>query len=241
MLLLHDIFIVIRDYMKIIAANLKANHTPKSIKTYCDVLQTQIDNMNNIKSNEIIIFPNQASLIDNTYKDFNIGTQNAYPILNGAFTGEIGLEVLQSLNIQHVMIGHSERRNILQENNEIILTKFNFFAKANMRIMLCIGEDNNVKDIRCFLESQLDKIDLDYPLLTIAYEPVWAIGSGRTPELSDISNIIDILHNIGVKKILYGGSVNLNNISKICKITDGVLVGGASLDPYVFGDMIKAL
>lgn len=225
--------------MKIIAANLKSNHTPKSINLYCNTLQSQLDSTKNIEQSEIIVFPNQASLIDNTYKHFNIGVQNAYPVNNGAFTGEIGLEVLESLNIKHIMIGHSERRIILKEDNKMILSKFNFFAKSNMRIIFCIGEDESIKDVRGFLESQLENIELDYPLLTIAYEPIWAIGSGKTPNIEDIDKIINLLRNLGVKRVLYGGSVNSNNVFDICNITDGVLIGGASLDPFVFVNMIK--
>lgn len=223
--------------MKIIAANLKANHTPKSILEYLSNLDSKLLNTKNI---DTIIFPNQACLVDNVYRYINIGAQNAYPAYNGAFSGEIGLEVLRCLNINHIMLGHSERRN-LGECDKFIAKKFDFFAKENMRIMLCVGEDSNVSDINGFLAKQLELIDVSYPLLTIAYEPLWAIGSGRVPKISDIENVVKILQNLNCKKILYGGSVNEKNIVDICNVTHGVLVGGASLDSNNFANMIKML
>lgn len=228
--------------MKTIAANLKANHTPKSIIHYLNNLESKVSKFAT-KNVEIIIFPNQACLQDNTYPNFNLGAQNAYPAINGAFSGEIGLEVLQSLNINHIMLGHSERRN-LGESSEFIRQKFNFFASANMKIMLCVGEDSNIKKqgkIAEFLESQLDKIDTSYRLLTIAYEPLWAIGSGVTPSLNEIKSVTEILRNLHCKKILYGGSVNEKNVRDICEITDGVLVGSASLDSNNFANMIEKI
>ena len=227
--------------MKIIAANLKANHTPQSTLAYLATLQTELDNIAHAKAYQIIVFPNQASLTYNNYKNFEIGTQNAYPIQNGAFTGEIGQEVLQSLQIKYIMLGHSERRKILGESNLMIVEKFRFFMESNMRIMLCIGEDSNINNVKDFLESQLENIDLSYPLLTIAYEPLWAIGSGKTPSLDNIANAMDILKKLGVKKALYGGSVKQDNITQICAITDGVLIGGSSLCPKSFAKMIAAV
>ncbi|MWV61315.1 triose-phosphate isomerase [Helicobacter saguini] len=227
--------------MKTIAANLKANHTPKSIITYLNNLESKVSKIDT-KNVEIIIFPNQACLQDNTFPNFNLGAQNAYPAKNGAFSGEIGLEVLQSLNINHIMLGHSERRGILGESDEFICQKFEFFAAANMRIMLCVGEDSNIKKqgkIAQFLESQLAKIDTSYPLLTIAYEPLWAIGSGVTPTLSEIESVVKILQNLNCKKILYGGSVSEKNMREICSVADGVLVGSASLDSNNFANMIS--
>ncbi|TLD83642.1 triose-phosphate isomerase [Helicobacter trogontum] len=224
--------------MKTIAANLKANLTPQSTLSYLSVLQTELDCLQNVKKHDIIVFPNQTSLTDNAYRHFEIGAQNAYPIHNGAFTGEIGQEVLNALKIKHIMLGHSERRQILGENNSVIKEKFQFFMQENMRIMLCIGEDSNVSYVKDFLELQLQHIDLSYPLLTIAYEPIWAIGSGRTPSFEDIANIMQILKDLGVKKALYGGSVNKDNIAQICSLTDGVLIGGASLCPKNFSQMI---
>ncbi|RDU67148.1 triosephosphate isomerase [Helicobacter didelphidarum] len=224
--------------MKIIAANLKANHTPRSIITYCNDLQTRLGFEMIQDKLEIIVFPNQASLVDNNYSNFYIGAQNAYPVKNGAFTGEIGLEVLESLHIKHIMIGHSERRMYFGEDNTAILQKYNFFMQENMRIMFCIGEDSNVTNIKDFLARQLDRIDISYPLLTVAYEPVWSIGSGKIPDINDIAQVVDILRSFGVQKVLYGGSVNIANVKEICSITDGVLVGGASLNSGDFANIV---
>lgn len=221
---------------KLIAANLKANHTPKSILHYLQNLDSNIAGLKNI---DTLVFPNQACLVDNVYANLNIGAQNAYPAINGAFSGEIGLEVLQSLNINHIMLGHSERRGILGESDAFITKKFEFFANANMKIMLCVGESSDVSDIEGFLAHQLQGIDTSYELLSIAYEPLWAIGSGKIPHLRDIERVVKILQNLKCKKILYGGSVNKGNIADICKLTNGVLVGSASLKSDEFAEMIR--
>lgn len=225
--------------MKTIAANLKANLTPHTIVTYLDTLQCCLQSQCNRNHLEIIVFPNQASLRDDTYSHFSLGAQNAYPIVNGAFTGEIGLEVLKSLHIKHILLGHSERRMFLGESNSIIKQKYDFFMQENMRIMLCVGEDAHTKDVKQFLANQLKDINIEYPLVTIAYEPIWAIGSGQTPTIEDIANVMEILRSLGVKKALYGGSVNLENIAPICDVTDGVLVGGASIKADNFAKMIQ--
>lgn len=226
--------------MKIIAANLKANHTPQSTLAYFATLQSELEKISHAKSHHIIVFPNQASLTDNIYKHFDIGAQNAYPVKNGAFTGEIGQEVLQALQIKHIMLGHSERRK-MGESDSFIAEKFRFFAEHNMRIMLCVGEDSKSSNVRDFLESKFSSIDLSYPLLTVAYEPVWAIGSGETPSLEEIANTMDMLRGLGVKRALYGGSVNKDNISQICLISDGVLIGGSSLCVENFAQMISSV
>lgn len=240
--------------MKYIYVNFKANHTRNSSKKYFDMLDKGLmeakyinkDNANRassvkiskekgLDSKNITIFANQASLFNQEkFRNFYIGAQNAYPVKNGAFTGEIGLEVLQSFNIKNILLGHSERRNILKEDNGLVLQKFNFFKENNFNITFCIGESieifNTKDEIKPFLQSQLDGIDLDYKNLIIAYEPIWAIGSGKSASMEDINNAKEILQSIGVKTMLYGGSVNIDNAKDICKIVDGLLIGGFGLE-----------
>ncbi len=141
----------------------------------------------------MIVFPS-ITAIDNYDGDFTIGVQNAYPDIKGAFTGEIGLEQLEEFDIKTILIGHSERREILNESQEFISRKFNFFKEQGFEIIYCIGEPLNVREegesaVLDYLISQFDGIDLDYSKLIVAYEPIWAIGTGRSASIEEITNI----------------------------------------------------
>lgn len=222
---------------KIIIGNLKANLTPNSTRDYLH----NLDSMTLNENCETIILPNQASLLENNFKNLNIGVQNAYPIHSGAFTGEIGLDILNELKINTILLGHSERRE-LKEGYSLILEKFNFFKNHNFKIILCIGEGISQKNggrIDEFLLLQLKDIDLDYENLIIAYEPLWAVGSGVTPTLEEIGKIINNLKIYGVKKAIYGGSVDIHNAKSIINITDGLLIGGASINFEEFAKIIN--
>lgn len=220
----------------IYAANFKCNHTRKSYEIYAKKLDCIVKNL----SDEIIVFPNSASFLNGNFS-FIQGAQNFYPCKNGAFTGEIGQEILDEFHINTVLIGHSERRN-LGESDEFIKTKFDF-AKANgYKIILCIGENLDIKthgQTKEFLASQLDLIDLNYNNLILAYEPIWAIGTGKSAEIADIIDILSFLATLFSGKILYGGSVNSTNIAQITQILhcSGVLVGSASLEVAKFSEL----
>lgn len=222
---------------KIIAGNLKANLTPELMASYLAKLESSKKLYEN---HQIIIFPNQACLSKNCFS-FELGAQNAYPAKSGSFTGEIGLELLSSLDIKTILLGHSERRSLLKETNELILEKFKFFKNENFKIILCIGEDSNTKDIRAFLHSQLEGINLDYKDCILAYEPIFAIGSKASATLEHIQKVCSILKELGAKKILYGGSVSLDNAKDIISLVDGLLIGRASLDVDEFMQIIKLL
>jgi len=151
---------------------------------------------------------------------------------------------LAEFGINCLLIGHSERREILGETNEILKAKFDFAVQKSWKIIFCIGESLEIyesKKTSEYLKNQLKIIDLTYPNLYIAYEPIWAIGSGKTPNIDEIEQILGEIRTLSDAPLLYGGSVNLTNIRAISstKNCDGVLVGGASLDAQNFTNLIK--
>jgi triosephosphate isomerase len=220
----------------IIASNFKMNHTRKSTAEFLDKLSS-IDTSHTIR-----VYPPATALCENEI----VGAQNGYPANSGSFTGEIGLEQIKEFNIDKILIGHSERRNILNESQQFISKKFEFYKNENFEIIYCIGEplevrEKGIDEVIKYLKTQLNNIDLEYDRLIIAYEPVWAIGTGVSATIKEIKETHYELRKFIKNKILYGGSVKLNNIAEICNIenVDGVLVGTASWDIDNFINMIK--
>lgn len=216
----------------IIAGNFKTHHTRSSTLKYCNALDKRLGGVKNV---EVRIFPTLSSLPYDNFTHLKIGAQNAYCVPNGAYSGEVGEEQLFELGIKTLLIGHSERREIFKEDREMIKKKFDFFSSRGFEIFFCIGEDIEVKKsgkTKEFLMRQLEGISLSYPKLIIAYEPIWAIGSGVSASLEEIEEIHSFLREIGVKTSVYGGSVKSENAKEIMslKSVDGVLVGGASLE-----------
>ena len=158
----------------IVAANFKMHKTRKETIEYLNELK-KLD-LSNIK---VAVFPPFTALIE----DELIGAQNAYPAKNGAFTGEIGLEQLSEFNIKRVLLGHSERRHILNESQEFIAKKFDFYKNEGFEIFYCVGEPleirkKGIEEVIEYIKAQFEGIDLEYDKLIIAYEPVLAIGTG---------------------------------------------------------------
>jgi len=228
----------------IFAANFKMNHTRAKTKTYLDTLKQKLA----LKRSEdrVFVFP-PATALDCYEGDFTIGTQNAYMAQNGAYTGEIGLEQLEEFGIDTILIGHSERRDILGEDQALIAEKFAYFKAHHFEIVYCIGEALEVREagdeaVLSHLLSQFEGIDLAYERLIIAYEPIWAIGTGRSATSEEIASTHRALKQHLNRPLLYGGSVKPANIKEITAIegVDGVLVGSASLDVESFSEMIFA-
>ncbi len=221
----------------IVAANFKTNKTRKETKEYLAKLKEM-----DFGGVEVRVYPPFTAL----FEEKIVGVQNAYPTLNGAFTGEVGLEQLKEFDIDKIILGHSERRHILKESQEFIAAKFRFFKEHGFEIMYCIGEPLEVRKkgidaVAEYLKEQFRGIDLGYERLIIAYEPVWAIGTGVSASVEEIRETHQRIRNLTNRPILYGGSVKLNNIRDILNIenVNGVLVGSASLDVEVFKEMIN--
>lgn len=160
----------------------------------------------------------------------------------GAYTGEYSAQIIHSCGIDYTIIGHSERRGLFSETDEIVRTKFNNAIKYNITPILCIGEtiqskqNNQTTD---YLTQQLQVIPSNYQgQIIIAYEPLWSIGSGLIPTIAELSEIIQFLKShknlssvANNVRIVYGGSVNSSNAKEILKIRgiDGLMIGSAAL------------
>lgn len=228
----------------IFAANFKTNHTRATTKAYIKVLKEKL--FAKKSEDRVYIFPPSTAL-DSYNGDFTIGTQNAYPTHNGAYTGELGLVQLEEFDIKTILIGHSERRELLGESQEIVAQKFAFFQAQGYEILYCIGEPLEIREqgdevVIEYLLAQFEGIDTLYDNLIIAYEPIWAIGTGRSATVEEIASTHEALKKTVKKPLLYGGSVKPANIKEIRAIggVDGVLVGSASLDAESFSQMILA-
>ena len=222
-------------------ANFKTNHTRASTKNYMETLNKELEGIDT----QALVFP-PSSALQNSSGKVTIGAQNAYFAKSGAFTGEIGLEQLNEFNIKTVLIGHSERREIFGETQEFVAKKFEFFANEGFEIIYCIGEPLEVREqgeeaLFNYLFSQFEGIDTNYTKLTVAYEPIWAIGTGVSATKEDITIVHNRLKEQFNLPLLYGGSVKIDSIKEIASINsvDGVLVGSASLDAIEFSKLIK--
>lgn len=169
--------------------------------------------------------------------NYVLGAQNCFYKNEGAYTGEISPKMLKDLGCKYVIIGHSERREIFKEDNECINLKIKICLENKLKPILCVGEKLR-EDREQVLRAQLKGIN-DKNII-IAYEPVWAIGTGKACELEDILSSYNLIKKIAKEnKVLYGGSVNSINAKDIINITDGVLVGGASINKKEFLKIIK--
>jgi triosephosphate isomerase len=187
-----------------------------------------------------------------------VAAQNMHEAGEGAFTGEVSAPMLVEAEVDAVILGHSERRRLFGETDEALARKVPAALAAGLEPILCVGESEEARDggqTEAVLERQLE-IDLagvEPTLLaevTIAYEPIWAIGTGRTatPEQAQetIAFIRDLLREGGAEgdraRILYGGSVKPDNAAELMAQPDidGALVGGASLDPADFAAIVEA-
>ncbi len=230
----------------IIASNFKTNHTRKSTREFVEQVEAFVKKSNSTV--EARIYPTSTALDKFvTDKSIKVGAQNFYPTQNGSFTGEVGFEQLQEFDVDSVLIGHSERRHVLKERSELIVNKYNFAKDQGVEIVYCVGEPKEVREagldaVMSYVWEQFDGIDLNYDRLVVAYEPVWAIGTGLTASNDDIKEVLKRLRDKINKPLLYGGSVKVDNVGDILDIEncDGVLVGTASWKAEAFIQMIKA-
>ena len=227
----------------IIAANLKTNLTRKQTNEYVNELETYVKS--NDITQEVLVCPATSSL--NAHDgEIIIGAQNAYATQNGAYTGEIGLDHLNEFGIKTILIGHSERRHVLGETQKELVKKFNYYKDLGFKIVYCVGEplekrEAGTKEMMDYISTQYEGIDTSYENLIIAYEPVWAIGTGLTPTLEDIQEIHTDLKEKSIAPLLYGGSVKVTNAKEVLSLlnVDGILVGSAALYAEHFCTMIQ--
>ena len=181
-----------------------------------------------------------------------IGAQNVNSKNSGAYTGEISAEQLKSLNVKYCIVGHSERREYQHESNEEINNKIKQLLKEDIIPILCVGEQKKDRDNHQeeqiitteVLEAIKDLSEEEKNKIIIAYEPIWAIGTGLIPTTEEITKIIDVIKNLlPSNKVLYGGSANENNVEELKKVSniDGYLLGGISLKPEKLKIFLKKL
>lgn len=235
---------------KIVAGNWKMNKNPFEAVEFAKKLQNEINNNNYCES---IIFVPSIDLfcISEVLKasKIKIGAQNFYFENNGAYTGEISAQMLKEIDVNYALVGHSERRILFGETDEVINKKIAKALEYKITPVLCVGEnleerENNltVELIRLQIKRALKNINLkNAGEIIIAYEPIWAIGTGKTADKNqaqeicrEIRKVLGEIYNLKLAsqiRILYGGSVNLKNAEELFEMQDidGGLIGGASL------------
>lgn len=227
--------------MKIIVANWKMNGSKSLVSEYKAVLK-------DLKKNEIVVCPPQALMGE--FKDFShaLGAQDCYICDSGAFTGESSPKILKEVGCEYVILGHSERRSLFLESDDLIYKKYQAALKNDLIPIICIGERKEEKGRwKDVLAEQLSLYkNVHTSAKTIfAYEPVWSIGTGCVPLAKEITEVLafikDFLKGYGNFTTLYGGSVNSTNFDVIssCDEIDGFLVGAASLKIEEFKKIVS--
>lgn len=237
---------------KIVAGNWKMNN---DLTMTTDLIESVKSKLNFNTDTQVFISPSFPFLHEAIKKckgtTINVTAQNINENESGAYTGEVSSSMLKSIGINSVIIGHSERRQYFNESTKLIADKIKTAHKLNLKVILCIGElKSEIRNRKKVLRNQLKSIPLNpnHKNLIIAYEPVWAIGTGLTPSLLEINEIHSSIRSILKSKldfsnkvsILYGGSVNAKNAKEILSLNnvDGALVGGASLQISEFSKII---
>ena len=245
---------------KILAANWKMNLTHTEAESYLETFLSEIGQVNDV---EIVIIPPFTAipaLVSASEKvpAVRIGAQNMHWEKNGAFTGEVSATMLRALYVKYVIVGHSERRALFGETDEIVNRKVRAALEAGLRPIVCVGETLHERDsgqVEEVLGRQLRKglenvIEKDLTEIVVAYEPCWAIGTGRSATPAEAEQVhafirLDLSELFGATtadrvRIQYGGSVKPENAEDLMrqKNIDGALIGGASLDPRSFARII---
>ena len=246
---------------KIVIANFKMNKTPSETKQY---LISFLSKYEDYKTDLILALPYTSLsiakfMIDK--REISLGAQNLCDDDEKGCTGEISGKMLADSGVSHVLVGHSERRAKFKEDSKTINKKIKNGLKNRLSIILCVGEslaDKNTMKTLSTLRIQIEEAlkglyENELENLIIAYEPVWAIGSGKTPSPKEIENAVKAIRKVVEEdfskkaaqeiRVVYGGSITPKNISKFASIEglDGILVGGASLESSVFLQIINAM
>ena len=247
---------------KIIAANWKMNMTVAETESYLENFRTHVEPVNGV---EIVIAPpftaiaKLSELLGGSQK-ISLGAQNMSSEMSGAFTGEISPTMLRELFVRFVILGHSERRQIFGETDEVVNKKVHTALACGLRPIVCVGETLEERDggrekevLETQLRGSLAGVTPEQMLsIVIAYEPVWAIGTGRnaSPEQAQdahahVRSVLASLTDEATAakvRIQYGGSVKPANAATLLSQPDidGALVGGASLEPLGFSEIVKA-
>ena len=226
---------------KLVIANFKMNGSKEFIESWAkDFLEEKKSN------NRVVVALPSPYLSNFKESNLNLAGQNVSNQSSGAFTSQLSAQMLKDCGAEYCLIGHSEARQYLMETNDNIKQKFDQLTQESIQPILCIGEPLEIKETSKTMDYLLDQLKLlssDQENIIIAYEPIWAIGTGLTPDMADIQLAVDCIRGKFNKsiKVLYGGSVNSLNAANISAKTDidGLLVGGASLNPKEFAKIAQ--
>jgi triosephosphate isomerase len=247
---------------KFVAGNFKMNMTSSEVAPYLEVFRQETEKYSDV---DICLIPpftaiaKFSEILGNSQKIL-IGAQNMSPEAKGAYTGEISASMLRDLFVRYVLVGHSERRRLFIETDEMVRRKLVAALSSELRPILCVGEtleERQAGQEKAVLEGQLRSAlegltPEQISEVIVAYEPVWAIGTGltATPEQAQEAHLFirDYLGKMAgtsvasKARILYGGSVTPSNAKELMsqEDIDGALVGGASLDPRGFAEIVAA-
>ena len=246
---------------KLIAGNWKMNKTPADGTALVSEIITEIGRQTDV---DVVVCPPFTALesVGRSLEGSNVklGAQNMHFELSGAFTGEVSAPMLRDLFVTHVILGHSERRALFGETDAQINQKVLTAIKNQLRPILCVGETlaereagDTLKVVQTQLEAGLEGVGKDHaPSVVIAYEPVWAIGTGKVATSDQAQEVHAFIRGLLTKlfgesvaqkvRILYGGSMKPSNAPELLaqKDIDGGLIGGASLESRSFVDLVKA-
>jgi len=246
---------------KIVAGNWKMNLDVDEAKTlYLDLLNKPL---NQGDGKLTLIFPPNIYLqdfIERNNGSFKIGAQNLNAKDNGAYTGEVSASQLKSIGCSWVLVGHSERRILFNEDDQVLLNKIKMALKHGLNVIYCCGESLNEREQlqhKSKIQNQLALLKAfsleEIKFISIAYEPIWAIGTGKTASPEQASEMHDFIREelttlfgsdtSSNTSILYGGSCSPTNALSLfkCDNIDGGLIGGAALDADSFRSIIDAL
>ncbi len=223
--------------MKLVAGNWKMFKGPTETLAFFDAFEAP-DGV------EVVLCPPFVSLEAAVGEDWPIYAQNVHWAADGAFTGEISAAMLVELGVQGALVGHSERRQYFGETDDTVARRAEAALAAGLGVIACVGEteaEREAGETEAVVRRQVAVIPR-HERLVIAYEPVWAIGTGKTatPQMAqDAHALIKSLHDT---RVLYGGSVKPENAAELLSqpAIDGALVGGASLDPASFTAICRA-
>ncbi len=244
---------------KVIAGNWKMNMLPDQALEYITALEPLVKDSN---AEVILCVPYTDlfySLLAVQETNIHIGAQNVFYEESGAYTGEVSPKMLKCINVEYVIIGHSERRQYFAETDEIVNLKLKASLKEGLKPIVCVGETLEQRDAGKAKEIITNQIEKAFKDLTadevmntiVAYEPIWAIGTGKTAtyleaneSIKQIRNKIQDTYGKEISEnviILYGGSVKPENAKELFEMSDidGGLVGGASLKPDSFSKIVN--
>ncbi len=251
---------------KIIAGNWKMNATKDEAVTLVNGIIANYSDYN-LSATKIVVvaspFPyiHYCSSMFSKFPNLIAAAQNCSEFEQGAYTGEVSAKIIASLDVNYVIIGHSERRQYFAETEEVLLNKIKQAQKQDLIPIFCCGESLETRESNAhfdFIKAQLENCifhltENEIKDIVIAYEPIWAIGTGKTATPEQAQEIHAFIRSeIAIKyseeiatqiSILYGGSVNAKNAAELfaCNDIDGGLVGGASLKADEFATIIKAM